>query len=943
MAGDQIGLPRRLSAFGADDSYSVEEARLLGYFLAFGEFTHTAPQVLHLTDYAIRSDFRRVLKHCFPRFVLGELTQWCGYTIGSSSPDDPNECTTWLIRIGLWRKPKKQKAFPPFVWMWTKAKLCELLSVLFSCRGSGSFNGVIRSISFNIDSEDTARDVQHALTRFGIVSRLTTDHPRHSFIEIDEPEDIATFQREIGWIGETATRIDRLAPLDIGTSSFQPTPASDIYWDEIVSIEPIGDHPVYDLCVPDGANFVAQDIFVHNTSLAVGIGQNVALQKERKTVALFSLEMSREQLVQRMICSEARVDAHKLRTGFLQDDDWDRLAGAIQRLWDANIFIDDTTDMGPLEMRAKCRRLRAEHGLDLVIVDYLQLMRGSGRMNSNRNEEITEISRGLKNIAREMKVPVIALAQLSRAVERREDKRPMLSDLRDCVTGDTRLHCADTGRLVPIAEVRPGNRVLAVDARTQKMVGATVSDWWDKGVQTVYRVTTETGRVLEATANHPFLTSDGYKPLCELDVDELVATARCLPHSPEKAERGDLCRLLGYMVGDGHYGKHRTVSFISADLDVYEDAKRIARTSFPEISFYEAITPSKTPCYEVDFVCYHKEGKYGKPFGNPLLNWFRQLGILGQLCDAKRVPSFVWEAGEAGAREYLAGYLATDGCVKQMRGKYYVHFDTVGFELARDVQHLLLRIGVVATIQGPARKDAAARVIYRINVNPQDENLRRFARLVQPIGRKGVLLETYLATATREATNPGVFALPAKLSLLLFERTKHRRQQGKKLLSSKRLYWKNQGKRLRRDMCQAWADRLGDAELSLWANSDLLWERVRSVEPVGEKPTYDIRVPATGNFLAEGVVIHNSGSIEAEADLVSFIYRPAYYERKQEVRAGDDEKADEQRGGGDYEGEEAEVIIAKHRNGPTGTVKVAFLARFARFDNLTQRDDVPNF
>lgn len=171
------------------------------------------------------------------------------------------------------------------------------------------------------------------------------------------------------------------------------------------------------------------------TSLAVGIGQNVALKAgtdgSRKVVALFSLEMSREQLVQRMICSEARVDAHKLRTGFLQDDDWDKLARAVSRLWEANIYIDDSTDMGPLEMRAKCRRLRAEQGLDLVIVDYLQLMRGSGRTNANRNEEITEISRGLKNIAREMKVPVIALAQLSRAVERREDKRPMLSDLRD--------------------------------------------------------------------------------------------------------------------------------------------------------------------------------------------------------------------------------------------------------------------------------------------------------------------------------------------------------------------------------------------------------------------------------------------------------------------------------------------------------------------------------
>jgi replicative DNA helicase len=165
------------------------------------------------------------------------------------------------------------------------------------------------------------------------------------------------------------------------------------------------------------------------TSLAVGIGQNACLRAS-KSVAIFSLEMSKEQLVQRMICSEARVDAHKLRTGFLQDDDWQKIAQSVERLWDANLFIDDSTEMSHLEMRAKCRRLRAEHGLDLVIVDYLQLMRGTGR-GDNRNDEITSIARGLKSLARELKVPVIALSQLSRAVEKREDKRPMLSDLRD--------------------------------------------------------------------------------------------------------------------------------------------------------------------------------------------------------------------------------------------------------------------------------------------------------------------------------------------------------------------------------------------------------------------------------------------------------------------------------------------------------------------------------
>lgn len=166
------------------------------------------------------------------------------------------------------------------------------------------------------------------------------------------------------------------------------------------------------------------------TALTMNIGQNAA--GKGSVVATFSLEMSKESLVQRMMCTEAKVNAHKLRTGFLQDEEWSRLSEAVNRLWDAPLFIDDTTDMSALEMRARCRRLKAEQGaLDLVIVDYLQLMRGSSRNSENRNQEITEIARGLKSLARELDVPVIALSQLSRSVERREDKRPMLSDLRE--------------------------------------------------------------------------------------------------------------------------------------------------------------------------------------------------------------------------------------------------------------------------------------------------------------------------------------------------------------------------------------------------------------------------------------------------------------------------------------------------------------------------------
>ncbi len=170
------------------------------------------------------------------------------------------------------------------------------------------------------------------------------------------------------------------------------------------------------------------------TAFALGLAQNIALF-EQKTVGIFSLEMSKEQLVLRMLCSEARVDAHKLRSGFLGqpgNDNWRRLIEAAGRLNEAPIFIDDTASISILEMRAKARRLKAEHNLGILIVDYLQLMRGRGNSNS-REQEISEISRSLKGLAKELKIPIIALSQLSRAVESRPEKkkRPILADLRE--------------------------------------------------------------------------------------------------------------------------------------------------------------------------------------------------------------------------------------------------------------------------------------------------------------------------------------------------------------------------------------------------------------------------------------------------------------------------------------------------------------------------------
>ncbi|MDB4948759.1 MAG: replicative helicase [Gemmatimonadetes bacterium] len=239
-----------------------------------------------------------------------------------------------------------------------------------------------------------------------------------------------------GWsnlhVGKRAPTRARLAALAqaLGDAELRAMAGGDVYWDEIVSIEPMGLKQVYDLTIPETHNFVANDVCVHNTAFTLNIAQHAAISA-KKAVAFFSLEMSKESLVQRMLTSEARVDASRVRTGRLRDDDYPRLGVAAGLLNTAPIFVDDTAGISILEMRAKARRLKSDRAdLAMIIVDYLQLMQGNGR-TENRQQEVSEISRGLKALAKELEVPVVALSQLSRAVESRPDKRPMMSDLRE--------------------------------------------------------------------------------------------------------------------------------------------------------------------------------------------------------------------------------------------------------------------------------------------------------------------------------------------------------------------------------------------------------------------------------------------------------------------------------------------------------------------------------
>jgi len=329
---------------------------------------------------------------------------------------------------------------------------------------------------------------------------------------------------------------------------------SEVYWDEIVSIEYIGKQQVYDLTIPETHNFVANDICVHNTAFALCIASNVA-RDSQLPIAVFSLEMSREQLTQRLLSSEARIPSNRLRSGRIAQNELEQLISGVETLSELPIYIDDTANLTVMQMRSQVRRLQAQtkDPLGLVLIDYLQLMEGGD--NDNRVQQLSKMTRSLKGLARELNVPIVALSQLSRGVEQRTNKRPMLSDLREsgCLSGDSLITMADTGVRIPIKNLigKSSFKVWALDTATQKIKLAMVSNAFSTGVKPVFSLQTALGRKIHATANHKFLTIRGWKRLDELSRGDYLAIPRILSSSNKSTISRAKLALLGHLIGDG--------------------------------------------------------------------------------------------------------------------------------------------------------------------------------------------------------------------------------------------------------------------------------------------------------------------------------------------------------------------------------------------------------
>jgi replicative DNA helicase len=333
---------------------------------------------------------------------------------------------------------------PPIIFKLQATQIALFLNRLFATAAEGwTFVDHNAQIQLGIcsASEELIRQIQHLLLRFGIVAsinisrkvwqlKLLDANSIQIFInKIGKAAIDLRFLKKIGFL--SSAEVFHYPPKNFRRrSTFKNDNNIDIYWDKITAIEPIGLKQVYDLTIPETHNFVANDVCVHNTSFAMNLAENVAVIK-RLPVAVFSMEMSDEQLAMRLISSLGRVNLQNVRTGKLDDDQWTKITEAVSQLGEAPLFIDDTAALNPTELRSRARRLARENGqLGLIVIDYLQLMQ-IPNSKENRTNEVSEIARALKSLAKELNVPVVALSQLNRSLEQRSNKRPIMSDLRE--------------------------------------------------------------------------------------------------------------------------------------------------------------------------------------------------------------------------------------------------------------------------------------------------------------------------------------------------------------------------------------------------------------------------------------------------------------------------------------------------------------------------------
>jgi replicative DNA helicase len=562
--------------------------------------------------------------------------------------------------------------------------------------------------------------------------------------------------------------------------------------------------------------------------------------------------------------------------------------------------IDDTPRRSALDTSTGTKRVRREQGVGICLIDYWSLLTPAGR-HDNRVQEISEISRELKMLAKDLNVPVIALSQLNREVERRKPQIPMLSDLRECLAGDQVIYDAHTGLRTTVRAIAEGRATFVHGLnRNLKTTSARVSRAWSTGIKPVLKVRTRTGRTLRATANHPVRRLEGWVPLESIRVGECIAVPRAVPQPALATDllSDDELHMRGYLISDGHYGKHRTISYAKADPALCADVRRIA---FERFGIIAKSKRRRGVAEEIDLT-----GPGTGPGSNELINWLKSLGIHGQIGVNKRVPDILWSHTNRALAVFLGALWAGDGSVvPRKRGGWVLKFTNTSMGLLDDVQWILTRLGILS-VHGPRGRNSNSKVdIATISIG-ESEAILRFADLVPMLGVKGHKLKMASAQLSMRGRNARIDRLPLAITAQVQGLRRARE------MSYQMLGYRPQGKRMCRADLARVASRLGDERLRALADSDILWDEVVSLEADGCEEVFDLAVPGLHNLVVSNIFAHNSGAIEQDADVVLFIYRGDVYQPNEDTAT--------------------RLIVAKQRNGPLGEVRLTFNNTFARFD-----------
>lgn len=612
------------------------------------------------------------------------------------------------------------------------------------------------------------------------------------------------------------------------------------------------------------------------STLGLDIARSAAI-KHNQAAVVFSLEMSKTEITMRLLSAEAQIQLQHMRKGTMREDDWQRLAKTMGRVSDAPLFIDDSPNMSLMEIRAKCRRLKQRHNLKLVVIDYLQLM-SSGKRVESRQQEVSEFSRALKLLAKELEVPVIAISQLNRGPEQRTDKRPQMSDLREsgCLTADTRVLRADTGAETTLGTLyAAGARDVPVWALddTLRYVRRPMTHVFPTGVRPVFRLTLESGKEIRATANHPFLTYAGWSPLGELRTGTRVAVPRHVP--------------------------------APAFFEPWED---------PRVILLAQVLSD--PAYTVD-----------RKRANVIGDWLDSLGVLSAKPHKRRLPKALFHVSKPQIALFISHLWSLSGSasVAKSGDRGRIRMESSSRRIVEDVSLLLLRFGI-STRLTETEPSGGARAAYRLEVSGEDSQ-RRFLQEIGLHGesRKAAKRLLEIVRAVEEA-GAGTAAVPPRvveaMRRVMSVSAAPRPVQGMGVAgvgagAAGPHAGAASDRRAAGEPLREVAAVLDSADMDLYAVNDVLWDPVVSIEADGVEEVFDATVLGGHNFVANGIAVHNS--IEQDADMVILLHREEAYE-KETQRAG-----------------EADLIVAKHRNGPTDTIVVAFQGHYSRFTNMAQQ------